>query len=61
MSNGGRGGGAESILAIVLGLIGAAAAIAIISALTSPPCPICKRPVARGANPCPHCHSWLEW
>jgi hypothetical protein len=50
-----------TVAAVILGLIGAAAAIAIAASLTNPRCPVCNQPIPRGANPCPRCGSYITW
>ena len=51
----------DALLAIGLGLLGAAAIGTLIAALTKPKCPSCRRPIDRGAIACPHCGTLLDW
>jgi hypothetical protein len=59
MSNGREIGTAA--IAIGLGILGGMAVAALLSALFSPRCPICNKPIPQGVNPCPHCHAVLKW
>ena len=52
---------AGALIAIGLGLLGAAAVGTLIAALSKPKCPNCKQPIDRGTTPCPHCGTWLDW
>ena len=46
-----------------LGLLagGLLAAVLKAKSYTGPKCPVCYNELARGSNPCPHCHAPLIW
>ena len=51
----------EALIAILLGLLGGAAILALIAALTKPKCPNCQQPIGRGTTTCPHCGTGIDW
>lgn len=51
----------SAVGAAILGIVGGIAIAAILDALTSPKCPVCKNAVQRGVPVCPHCSSFLRW
>ena len=59
MSNGKDIG--EAIVAIGAGILGGIALGALLSYLLGDRCPVCNRPIPRGVNQCPHCHTALRW
>ncbi|HEX9340752.1 MAG TPA: zinc-ribbon domain-containing protein [Thermoplasmata archaeon] len=61
MSNGGKGSGAEEVLAFILGLIGIGALVAILSGLANQPCPYCGQSIPKNSKTCPKCGAGLYW
>lgn len=57
----GKGDGGGAIAGLLLGLVGAAVVVTVIAGLSTPKCPVCGNQIPKGANPCPHCLSWLTW
>lgn len=51
----------ETIIAIVLGLVGGLALAAFLSYVLPPLCPGCNEKISQGARSCPHCHIALRW
>ena len=54
----------QSVLAVLVGLVGGAVVLAVIEWWVTrrwAPCPIDGKPVRRGAAICPHCFSELNW
>ncbi len=51
----------DDALGFVLGLIGAAGALAVAAHLAQPKCPYCQHHIPRGSNPCPRCGTPLYW
>ena len=59
MSKGSEAG--EDLLALVIGIIGGLAAVAIFSALFRPKCPVCNKAISNGISQCPYCGYLLQW
>jgi hypothetical protein len=51
----------DDLLALGIGIIGGLAAVAILSALFKPKCPVCHKIISNGISRCPHCGYPLEW
>jgi hypothetical protein len=47
--------------AILIGLLGGMAAIALLLLLSKPKCPHCHNDIEKGTPICPHCNIPLQW
>lgn len=56
-----KGSGGDDALALILGIVGAAGAIALAAHLAQPRCPYCQHHIPKGSNPCPRCGTYLNW
>ncbi len=51
----------NTVGAILVGIVGGIVAAAILDAITTPKCPICKQNIQQGAPVCPNCGRLLQW